>query len=137
MLRLPVAARNMPVVNDLGFQQCIRPDCAATYGFDEVLYACRRCGALLEGKALAGAQGYGYEPASGASVAGLRLLLEERVISPSGRVVCILTGHQLKDPDVTVNYHRGSHDGAGSASFSNPPVPCAADIDAIAELLGA
>jgi threonine synthase len=93
--------------------------------------------AILDGKALVGAHGYGCEPASGASVAGLRLLIEDRVISPSDRVVCILTGHQLKDPDVTVNYHRGLRDGASSASFSNPPLPCAADFDAIAKLLGA
>lgn len=137
MLRLPVTERNMPAVNDLAFQQCMAPDCGATYGLDEVLYACRRCGALLEGKALVGAHGYGCEPASGASVAGLRLLLEERVIAPLDRAVCILTGHQLKDPDVTVNYHRGSRDGTGSASFSNPPLQCAADIDAIANMLGA
>ena len=124
-------------MGEVAFQQCMARDCGATYGLDEVLYACRRCGALLEGKALVGACGYGCEPASGASVAGLRLLLEERVISPSDRAVCILTGHQLKDPDVTVNYHRGSRDGTGSASFSNPPVQCAADIDAIANMLGA
>jgi threonine synthase len=93
--------------------------------------------AILDGKALVGAHGYGCEPASGASVAGLRLLLEERVISPSDRVVCILTGHQLKDPDVTVNYHRGSRDGTGAGSYANPPVRCAADIEAIAKLLGA
>lgn len=91
--------------------------------------------AILDGKALVGACGYGCEPASGASVAGLRLLLEERVISPSDRVVCILTGHQLKDPDVTVNYHRGSRDNAGAESYTNPPVRCAADIEAIAKLL--
>jgi threonine synthase len=120
-------------MGEVAFQQCMAPDCGATYGVvrqvsDE---------AILDGKALVGACGYGCEPASGASIAGLRLLLEERVISPSDRAVCILTGHQLKDPDVTVNYHRGSRDGTGPASFSNPPVPCAADIDAIAELLGA
>jgi threonine synthase len=91
--------------------------------------------AILDGKALVGAYGYGCEPASGASVAGLRLLLEERVISPSDRVVCILTGHQLKDPDVTVNYHRGSRDGTSAGSYANPPVRCAADIEAIAKLL--
>ena len=27
------------------------------------------------------------------------------MISPSHRVVCILTGHQLKDPTATVAYH--------------------------------
>lgn len=93
--------------------------------------------AILDGKALVGAYGYGCEPASGASVAGLRLLLEERVISPSDRVVCILTGHQLKDPDVTVNYHRGSRDSTGAGSYANPPVRCAAEIEAIAKLLDA
>ena len=34
-------------------------------------------------------------------------LLEEQVISPDERVVCILTGHELKDPNVTVKYHTG------------------------------
>ena len=90
---------------------------------------------ILDGKALVGTHGFGCEPASGASVAGLRLLLEERVISPSDRVVCILTGHQLKDPDVTVNYHRGSRDGMGAGSYANPPARCPADIEAIANLL--
>jgi threonine synthase len=27
------------------------------------------------------------------------------MIGPDERVVCILTGHQLKDPDATVAYH--------------------------------
>ncbi len=27
------------------------------------------------------------------------------MIAPSDRVVCILTGHELKDPNVTVDYH--------------------------------
>ena len=91
--------------------------------------------AILDGKALVGAYGYGCEPASGASVAGLRLLLEERVISPSDRVVCILTGHQLKDPDATVDYHRGLCADAGAGSYANPPMHCAADLEAIARLL--
>ena len=30
------------------FQQCIIPDCGETYGLDEVLFACRRCGSLLD-----------------------------------------------------------------------------------------
>lgn len=93
--------------------------------------------AILDGKALVGTNGYGCEPASGTSVAGLRLLLEEGVISPSDRVVCILTGHQLKDPDVTVDYHRGSRNGTEAGPYANPPIRCAADIEAIAKLLGA
>ena len=34
-------------------------------------------------------------------------MLEQQVISPSESVVCILTGHELKDPNVTVKYHTG------------------------------
>ncbi len=51
--------------------------------------------------------GFGCEPASAASVAGLHRLLQEKVISPSETVVCILTGHELKDPNATVKYHTG------------------------------
>jgi threonine synthase len=47
----------------------------------------------------------GCEPASAASVAGTRRLRQEGVIGPGERVVCILTGHQLKDPTATVAYH--------------------------------
>ncbi len=60
---------------------------------------------ILDAKAQVGACGFGCEPASAASVAGARRLRREGVIAPSDRVVCILTGHQLKDPTATVAYH--------------------------------
>ena len=60
---------------------------------------------ILDAKAQVGAGGIGCEPASAASVAGARLLKSEGVIHPGDRVVCILTGHQLKDPTATVAYH--------------------------------
>jgi threonine synthase len=60
---------------------------------------------ILDAKARVGAGGIGCEPASAASVAGAKLLRDEGVISPSDRVVCILTGHLLKDPTATVAYH--------------------------------
>ena len=60
---------------------------------------------ILDAKAQVGAGGLGCEPASAASVAGAKLLVAEGVIGPDERVVCILTGHQLKDPDATVAYH--------------------------------
>ncbi len=62
---------------------------------------------ILEHRAMVARFGFGCEPASAASVAGLRKLLEEQVISPNEKVVCILTGHELKDPNVTVKYHTG------------------------------
>ncbi len=60
---------------------------------------------ILDAKAQVGAGGIGCEPASAASVAGARLLKDQGIIQPSDRVVCILTGHQLKDPTATVAYH--------------------------------
>ncbi len=60
---------------------------------------------MLDAKAQVGAGGLGCEPASAASVAGAKVLLAEGVIDPEQQVVCILTGHQLKDPTATVAYH--------------------------------
>jgi threonine synthase len=80
----------------------------------KALRAMDRCGGvvreatdqeIMDAKAKVGAGGLGCEPASAASVAGARKLRHEGVIAPSDRVVCILTGHQLKDPTATVAYH--------------------------------
>lgn len=90
--------------------------------------------AILDGKALVGRYGYGCEPASGASVAGLRSLLEEGVVSKSDRVVCILTGHGLKDPAVTVDYHRAASGGSMRA-FANPPIQADADVEEIERII--
>ena len=60
---------------------------------------------ILDAKAQVGAGGFGCEPASAASVAGAKQLVAEGVIGRDERVVCVLTGHQLKDPTATVAYH--------------------------------
>src|SRR5215211_2831436 len=74
----------------------------------KALRALERCGGvvreatdqeILDAKARVGAGGLGCEPASAASVAGLLKLVKEGVVSPDERVVCVLTGHELKDPD--------------------------------------
>jgi len=49
-------------------------------------------------RALAG-EGVGVEPASAASLAGLRKLRERGVVGDDEQVVCLTTGHLLKDPD--------------------------------------
>ncbi|MEM8834535.1 MAG: threonine synthase [Planctomycetota bacterium] len=103
---------------------------------------------ILEHKALVGKHGYGCEPASAASVAGARRLIEEGVIKPGERVACVLTGHLLKDPDATVGFHmRGGavkdadHDEEPSAlsiplsTTANRPVPVADDLDAILDAM--
>jgi len=62
--------------------------------------------AILEAKAVIDASGIGCEPASAASVAGTRLLVHDGMIRPGDRVVALLTGHMLKDPEVMLAYHR-------------------------------
>ena len=44
-------------------------------------------------------EGVGVEPASAASVAGLRKLREDGTVGSGEDVVCLTTGHLLKDPD--------------------------------------
>ncbi len=63
---------------------------------------------IMDAKAMIDGQGIGCEPASACSLAGLRKLVEQGVISPHETVVGILTGHVLKDPDATVNYHKNT-----------------------------
>jgi len=68
------------------------------------------------------------------------MLRREGVIAPSDRVVCILTGHQLKDPTATVAYHTtdqamfndvlGSR-GVQRASFANRAVALPNDLEEI------
>ena len=100
--------------------------------------------AILDAKAQIGAGGFGCEPASAASVAGAKLLREEGVIAPSDRVVCILTGHQLKDPDATVGYHQSSPGqiadklasrGIQAVQFPNAPQAVENDLDRILDVI--
>jgi threonine synthase len=99
---------------------------------------------ILDAKAQIGAGGFGCEPASAASVAGARLLRQQGIIAPSERVVCILTGHQLKDPTATVAYHTPTSDsskkmleenGITSTPFANQPVVVENDYEKIMSLL--
>jgi len=53
-------------------------------------------------KDLAKLEGIGVEPASAASIAGLRKLVEAGVIDRSETIVCITTGHVLKDPQEAI-----------------------------------
>ncbi|NMA87904.1 MAG: threonine synthase [Methanoculleus bourgensis] len=51
---------------------------------------------------LARMEGIGVEPASAASVAGIRKLAEQGLIDKDERIVCVVTGHLLKDPETVV-----------------------------------
>jgi len=95
---------------------------------------------ILDAKAQVGAGGLGCEPASAASVAGVKLLVAEGVIDPQELVVCVLTGHQLKDPTATVAYHTTDQEqfnkvlgsrGVKRAAFANRAVAVSNDLDEI------
>jgi threonine synthase len=99
---------------------------------------------ILDAKAQVGASGLGCEPASAASVAGARLLVSEGVIGPDERVVCILTGHQLKDPDATVAYHTTDQElfnrvlgsrGVRRAAYANRAVAVSNDLGEIVKAI--
>jgi threonine synthase len=95
---------------------------------------------ILDAKAKVAAGGLGCEPASAASVAGARRLRAEGVIGADERVVCVLTGHQLKDPTATVAYHSADPKtfedvlgkrGVRRANFANRAVQVPNDLDEI------
>jgi threonine synthase len=115
----------------------------------KALRALDRCGGLvrevtdqeiLDAKAKVGAGGLGCEPASAASVAGARKLRQEGVLGGGERVVCVLTGHQLKDPTATVAYHSADQKtfddvlgqrGVRRATYANRAVQVPNDLDEI------
>ncbi|MCU1231688.1 MAG: thrC, partial [Acidobacteria bacterium] len=63
---------------------------------------------LLAAKKAIDEAGIGCEPASACSLAGVRKLREAGTIRANERVVCILTGNVLKDPDIILKADRDS-----------------------------
>ncbi len=62
---------------------------------------------ILAAKAVIDRAGVGCEPASAASVAGVRRLVAEGTIGRDDEVVAILTGHLLKDPEILLKSSGG------------------------------
>ncbi len=85
---------------------------------------------ILAAKARVDGAGIGAEPASCATVAGIKKLRAAGTIAQDAHVVGILTGHLLKDPDVVVAYHRSD------AADANPPVQVEGTVPAVLEALG-
>ncbi|MBW3582561.1 MAG: threonine synthase [Euryarchaeota archaeon] len=63
---------------------------------------------LAAQRALASLEGIFVEPASAASLAGLRKLVHVREVDARERVVCITTGNGLKDPDAVLRTSEGA-----------------------------
>ncbi|MGA2589457.1 MAG: threonine synthase [Bryobacteraceae bacterium] len=94
---------------------------------------------IADAKAVIGLCGIGCEPASAATLAGIRKLIASGVMAPSADVVAVLTGNLLKDPDYIYRYHTGKLEAPdGSAihpQFGNQPTVVPNDPDRIAEAL--
>lgn len=90
---------------------------------------------IMDAKAQVDAAGIGCEPASAASVAGARRLAAEGVIKPGESVVAILTGHLLKDPGATVDYHLNKL-GNITPAYANAPTAIEPTLEAVRAALG-
>jgi threonine synthase len=68
-------------------------------------------------------EGIFCEPASAASVAGVRKLAAAGEIDPGATIVCVLTGHGLKDPET-------------AQRLVEPPLSAPADVAGVRAVLG-
>lgn len=72
---------------------------------------------------LARFEGYFCEPASAAGVAGMIRLAQKGFFKKGQKIVCTLTGHGLKDPDIAVKR-------------ANKPITCSVNVKAIVKKIG-
>jgi len=92
---------------------------------------------IAQAKAEIGSEGIGCEPASAVTLAGLKNLLRQGFVKPEETVVLVLTGNLLKDPDFTMEFHRGDlfhgtayeHESDSLNPFRHPPVVLDDHID--------
>ncbi|MDR0461360.1 MAG: threonine synthase [Nitrososphaerota archaeon] len=78
---------------------------------------------LVAQKMLAQIEGIFVEPASAASIAGLIKLVRNGIINKDERIVCVTTGHGLKDPDTAIK-------------MCEKPIEVEAEMSAIENALG-
>jgi len=102
---------------------------------------------IAQAKAEIGAEGIGCEPASAVTLAGLKKLIKQGFVKPEESVILILTGNLLKDPDFTMEFHRGdlfgdflkdSAEGSAGAALKplrRPPIVLDATLDAVIHTL--
>jgi len=90
---------------------------------------------IADAKAVIGRSGIGCEPASAATLAGIRKMKLDR----DADVVAVLTGNVLKDPDYIYRYHTSqlnAPDGAAIVpNFGNAPIVVPNDAEQITALL--
>ena len=94
---------------------------------------------IADAKAVIGRAGIGCEPASAATLAGIRKLVASQTIQPDDHVVAVLTGNLLKDQDYIYRYHTGQLKAPGGepiiSTYGNKPVEVTADADIVLRML--
>ena len=94
---------------------------------------------IADAKAVIGQCGIGCEPASAATLAGMRKLRAAGVVPAGADVVAVLTGNVLKDPDYIYRYHTGQLEAPDKTrikpTFGNAPTVVPNDPARIAEIL--
>jgi threonine synthase len=94
---------------------------------------------IADAKAIIGRCGIGCEPASAATLAGIKKLRAAGVIRADADVVAVLTGNVLKDPDYIHRYHTGvlrePQSGKILSTLANPPLLVPNDAEAISRVL--
>jgi len=88
---------------------------------------------IADAKAVIGHDGIGCEPASAATLAGLKKMVSAGLVDKDEDILAILTGHVLKDPEYTVKYHQGTlgEDQPIAPQFVSRIVKVAADKSAV------
>jgi threonine synthase len=98
---------------------------------------------IAQAKAEIGAEGIGCEPASAVTLAGLKKLVKQGFVAQHETVVLVLTGNLLKDPEFTIEFHRGdlfkgTRDEGGTAALNalrHPPIVLDPSLDAVIQAL--
>ncbi|MEQ1693642.1 MAG: threonine synthase, partial [Gemmatimonas sp.] len=85
---------------------------------------------IVAAKVVVDAAGVGCEPASAASIAGVRRLVQDGIITKDHLVVAVLTGHILKDPGMLVDLHQREDD-----ALANRPIEIDANVRDVARVL--
>jgi threonine synthase len=85
---------------------------------------------IMDAMAMVSKNGFGCEPASAATVAGTKKLVEQGIIAADETVVGISTGHILKDTTAIVDYHFNPKN-----RFANTPISVEPDIKEILKLV--
>jgi threonine synthase len=88
--------------------------------------------AIADARAIIGRDGIGCEPASAASLAGVKALVADGTIAHDSDVVLVLTGHVLKDTAYAAGYHAAGGRFANAIVHTRDQAELLARIDHLA-----